>query len=299
MTHHFWFTVENRETGNQGEYVFVMSDLHGNSTPSDCGADLLYPFDLKEPWFSLGVFDMKDGNDFIYGGTDSSDIILLGPGNDFVKAFGGDKDIICGGDHSDELMAGYDGEYYLNSPYLHRLEGRDELYGEAGDDYLKGTWGRERLHGGDGNDNANNYLGGGAGNLVVGGLGDDDLFGGDDIDVIVGGPGSDTMEGWGGDDVLFGTAGVDELRGDEGDDWLCYFGDAAGVVEGGEGRDLLCMGGVGTQGVCGTSSVPDDGLVDECCFNGFSTCQCVEGGSVAPDVVLWGWSAECASFCDY
>lgn len=93
----------------------------------------------------------------------------------------------------------------------------DLLYGGTGDDDLLGRWGDDLLYGESGNDR----LGGEDGNDTLdGGTGDDTLLGGWKSDSLTGGSGNDSLEGDEGDDTLLGGTGNDILIGGSGEDRL-------------------------------------------------------------------------------
>jgi uncharacterized delta-60 repeat protein len=81
-----------------------------------------------------------------------------------------------------------------------------EVFGEAGNDFIKGSRGSDVLHGGDGND------------LLVGYHGNDSLFGGAGNDTLMGGRGRDYLDGGDGKDLLIGGDCSDVLIGGAGDD---------------------------------------------------------------------------------
>jgi 5'-nucleotidase / UDP-sugar diphosphatase len=76
-------------------------------------------------------------------------------------------------------------------------------------------------------------IGGGAGGIVLGLLGNDDLIGAIADDLLNGGKGDDRLRGLGGNDLLTGLLGSDRLEGGRGDDTLV----------GGKGLDNLFGGG--------------------------------------------------------
>ena len=81
-----------------------------------------------------------------------------------------------------------------------------EVFGDAGNDFIKGSRGSDALHGGDGND------------LMVGLDGNDSLFGGAGNDTLLGGKGNDWLWGGDGNDLLIGGHGCDRLFGESGVD---------------------------------------------------------------------------------
>lgn len=113
----------------------------------------------------------------------------------------------------------------------------DELFGGAGDDVLRGGLRRDRLFGGLGND------------LLAGGLGDDFLHGGKNADVVRGQRGADLIFGGLGFDRLVGGSGSDTIWGGMGGD-VILGGDGADLIHGGAGADLL-RGGLGGDRIYG------------------------------------------------
>jgi Ca2+-binding RTX toxin-like protein len=118
-----------------------------------------------------------------------------------------------------------------------------ELFGEAGNDILRGGPAAERLDGGDGVD------------TLDGGGGDDRLYaaspqapdGSPDGDQLAGGDGNDSIVGSGGADQANGGPGDDTLNGGSGNDVLTA-GDGADRVIGGAGKDVE-DGGPGNDAV--------------------------------------------------
>ncbi|MDX6804955.1 cadherin-like domain-containing protein [Terrihabitans rhizophilus] len=109
----------------------------------------------------------------------------------------------------------------------------NSIFGDAGNDTIRGGFRADRLDGGDGNDEIN------------GGFGDDVINGDAGDDLLNGGSGKDTLNGGVGDDVLNGGIGNDKLPGGEGNDEL-YGGIGNDTLEGGAGDDLL-NGGLGND----------------------------------------------------
>jgi hypothetical protein len=100
------------------------------------------------------------------------------------------------------------------------------LFGNTGNDLLRGGSGAERLVGGSGND------------TIDGKRGNDAIKGGDGNDTLRGGTGNDAVDGNGGDDVGLLGAGDDTFRWDP--------GDGSDVVEGGQdGADTMRFNGAG------------------------------------------------------
>jgi Ca2+-binding RTX toxin-like protein len=87
----------------------------------------------------------------------------------------------------------------------------DELYGEAGHDYIRGYSGADHIVGGKGND------------------------------TLRGARGGDDLRGGAGGDVIRGGGGHDELRGDRGADTLFSVDGASDLVAGGPDRDTATV----------------------------------------------------------
>ena len=155
-----------------------------------------------------------DGSDILEG-TIGPDVIFAGKGSDTVRA-GGGNDLICGGSGEDH-----------------------GLFGQGGNDKIDaGTSERTtKVYGGTGNDFLYDAPGGGDGQEMFGGPGDDVLKAGDSngtyIDVLDGGPGNDVMEQGGSEGVFIGGGGDDTMFGgrrDRGFDFL-ILDDAPGPVD--------------------------------------------------------------------
>lgn len=151
--------------------------------------------------------------------------------------------IIRGGDGDDQIF----GE-----------NGRDQLFGLAGDDVIRGSLGDDAIYGGTGHD----ILSGDEDDdYIEGNAGDDSVYGNQGDDLLYGGTGADTIGGWTGHDVISGEAGDDFLLGQDGDDTIdggigdddiyghagidvAYGFDGADWIDGGEDNDQL-YGGLG------------------------------------------------------
>ncbi len=122
----------------------------------------------------------------VLGGTAGSDIIISGDGDDTVYGDAGD-DVLEGG------------------------AGNDAVLGGAGDDIITDSFGDNRLEGNAGNDVivAGSMLA--AGNLILGGDGQDFIITTEDISTTFGGQG---------DDFILGAKTNLPPTGNEGDDWI-------------------------------------------------------------------------------
>ena len=232
------------------------------------------------------TIDGGQGNDTIFGGLDA-DSITGGLGNDSIDA-GLGPDTVDGGDGDDYINAGIDAfSDYANEPFglfggiqdPNPNDGRDLVFGGAGNDTIQTGDDADTIYGGIGADSISagiddDYVEGGDGNdtinaghgsdTVYGGLGDDSINGGtgfpqldipdatdpnpnNGIDLLYGGAGNDTIFGEDDDDTLYGDAGNDTLYGGIDEDTLfggldddkLFGGDAADVLDGGFGNDSL------------------------------------------------------------
>ncbi|MEZ5299661.1 MAG: hypothetical protein R3F11_03175 [Verrucomicrobiales bacterium] len=162
------------------------------------------------------------------------------------------------GQGGDDILRGGDGHDDIDGG-----SGADQIFGNAGDDTLRGGGGAgDLLDGGDGNDvihgsddGADTILGGEGADLIYGHGGNDDIDAGAGPDTVDGGDGDDVIDGEAGEDVLIGGAHHDTLRGHGGatpDDG------AVDYLYGGEGGDQL-FGGAGNDWLWGEEG---DDLID-------------------------------------
>lgn len=187
--------------------------------------------------------DQLDGQ-----GSNTKDVIELGPENDYYDTAKGHDEIDGGigndtifGDHGHDTLSGGEGDDLLDGGIM-----RDRLIGGNGSDTILGDRGNDVLYGQDGDD----ILDGGAHNdRLFGGTGDDDLFGDTGNDQLNGGEGNDTLAGGDGRDKLSGNAGNDEIFGNKGHDKL-YGNDGDDKLDGGAHNDQL-FGGIGDDELYG------------------------------------------------
>jgi Ca2+-binding RTX toxin-like protein len=128
-------------------------------------------------------------------GTDDSDTLIGGSGNDFIS----------GRKASDSLDGG------LGNDSIYGGKGLDTLTGGSGDDILFGGRGADSLDGGAGNDS---LYGGKANDTLLGGLGDDFLSGENGDDFLTGGSGNDRFllnPDSGSDTILDFEVGIDKF----------------------------------------------------------------------------------------
>ena len=209
----------------------------------------------NDTWIGSGNFDAVD-----YRGLSGAIDAHIGRG--VVKKDGIGRDSLSavedmrGTALDDRIVgdAGTGGNYLYGeggNDIVRGLAGADFLFGGDGDDKLFGGTGRDRLEGGDGEDRLEGgddddiLLGGGARDVMRGEGGADDMYGGLGGDRMLGGTGNDNIEGQAGDDDLFGQGGEDVLIGGDGVDRLDG-GRDADVLIGGAGNDFL-FGGAGAD----------------------------------------------------
>jgi|CXWL01.1.fsa_nt_gi Ca2+-binding RTX toxin-like protein len=106
------------------------------------------------------------GNDFLYGGGNSSVFVRGGDGDDAL--IGGAANDVINGENGSDLIDGGAGNDILRGG-----RGKDQLVGSAGDDLIYGGQDDDKLNGGIGND------------VLNGEQGDDIIEGGDGTDVVV------------------------------------------------------------------------------------------------------------------
>jgi Ca2+-binding RTX toxin-like protein len=149
----------------------------------------------------------------------------------------------------------------------------------GGADFIDGGAGADTISGAGGND------------TLSGGAGNDRLFGGAGDDRLSGDAGADTLEGGAGNDILFVGEG-DLANGGAGDDQFTLVdsgepGAGSVTVAGGDGRDILDLGGIAqpgtvvrtgdrTTGFNGTVTLLDGSLVH---FTGMEAVICFVKGT--------------------
>lgn len=134
-----------------------------------------------------------------------------------------------------------------NNDYIILGDGFDVGSGLGGDDYIDGNANGDQLFGNDGDDTlsmggGDDEADGGSGNdTMSGGDGNDNLSGSNGQDTLIGGVGTDTMTGGEGDDILVGNGGRDRMDGSAGTDTLLGQ-NGADVLNGGDGGDRISGG---------------------------------------------------------
>lgn len=186
------------------------------------------------------------------------------------------------------------GKDYLNGTtfddVINSREGKDSLHGGAGDDVLISfSDGFDELYGDEGND----YLkGGDNGNLFHGGSGDDEAHGGQSADKI---------NGDSGNDFLIGNAGKDKLSGGFGDDVLVG-GSEADQLVGGWGADIFRFVSIDSVDVISDFNfIPEAGFEIaqgdrlELSLDAFSALTSAPGGTLNEDEFFIGAEATTES----
>ena len=138
--------------------------------------------------------------------------------------------------HHDDVIKGDD-----NVNNIFTRGGNNLVYSYGGDDIIFAE-GQNTIYTGDGDDEvkfdsvSNKYT-----NYLYGEKGNDNLRGNSSTDYIYGGVGDDDVLGAGGNDFLYGNEGDDRLAGDTGNDVLDG-GAGADEITGGTGTDIFTMG---------------------------------------------------------
>lgn len=149
-------------------------------------------------------------------GNDASLTVFAGTGNDSVDGFNGSN--------ADDFLFGEAGNDTIRG-----LEGDDSLGGGTGADSLLGGGGADTIGGGTG---ADTILGEGGADVIDGGADNDSILGGAANDSIDGGIGDDFINAGAANDTVTGGAGADSILSGTGSD----------SIEGGVGDDLIGFG---------------------------------------------------------
>jgi len=138
----------------------------------------------------------------------------VGPDDNYLH-YTGEDHVVLGGTSGDDIILSGEGDDTLygdgGNDYLEGGAGNDAVLGGAGDDIITDSFGDNRLEGNAGNDVivAGSMLA--AGNLILGGDGQDFIITTEDISTTFGGQG---------DDFILGAKTNLPPTGNEGDDWI-------------------------------------------------------------------------------
>jgi len=173
--------------GNIGVTLDLRSDLEINSEAG-----------TVKVWIADGATienaNGGNGGDTI-NGNNGVNRLDGGNGADVLRGYAG-ADVIIGGEGGDTVHGGDDNDIIFGDRW-NEVGGADTLYGDAGDDTLRGYNGADNLFGGTGND------------WMAGHRGNDSFDGGDGNDTMYGGSGHDTFDGGAGNDAYYGGSGFD------------------------------------------------------------------------------------------
>ena len=181
--------------------------------------------------------------------TNNNELLIDSPENkilydfDSINIQGTGEDTLYGDNGNDVLR----GDRYDNT--IHGVAGEDTLYGDNGNDVLRGNQDNDTIHGGAGEDtlygdNGNDVLRGNQDDDTIHGVaGRDTLYGGLGNDRLMGNQDNDLLFGGAGDDSLYGGLGSDRIFGNIDND-LLFGGVGDDTLSGGKGNDVL----VGNEG---------------------------------------------------
>lgn len=180
------------------------------------------------------------GGDDSLGGADGDDVLDGGPGADsMVGGHGNDT-----ADYSKRTAnlvikqdpQRLDGEAGENDAVNADIE---TLLGGSGNDLLEAgnvPTGVNAVYGNGGNDTLRGLAGS---DTIYGGSGDDWIDAGTENDLVYGGTGRDTMSGNNGNDTLDGGKGVDKIYGNNGNDRIYARDGYNDIIDGGRNTDRL------------------------------------------------------------
>ena len=195
--------------------------------------------------FTINSVSVRFGN-LMFGGIDND---TMSGGGDLDVMFGLDGDDIIAGYDGNFVAAGIDADWMFGGNGNDDMEGDNEdsslltsidfLFGEQGDDTLRGGSQPDLLLGGVGDDtlsgDSNGFLLVGSIDVMFGGSGQDTMDGGTSLDVMFGGDDDDSMIG---DDETAGLISPDFMMGGAGDDTM-NGGNLLDIVLGESGNDHI------------------------------------------------------------
>ena len=258
--------ITEEAAGTFGQYAIAAGDALDAvvQTPPAPAAPLC---DSKRATVQLSLGQAPTAGHDVIVGTEASETINGGGGNDVVCALGG-NDRLSGGNGNDRMFGG-DGNDVIygdaGADVVHGGSGNDGLSGGAGADALYGSAGGDKMYGGPDFDtvsyssatagvrasvdnvaNDGNGTDGRADNIrsdverVIGSRYPDSLLGNGGANHLYGQGGNDVLHGYGGNDYLNGGTHADKLYGSTGNDRL--------VAKDGY-RDVVIDAGAGTDWV--------------------------------------------------
>lgn len=185
----------------------------------------------------MADFNGTDGND-VAQGTNANDRFSMGAGNDRLFGFDGD-DLLDGGAGSDRMQGGLGDDIYIvdqaDDVVIEAVVRGVDLVRSFVDHTLGANVEDLELLG-----DALRGTGNGLDNFVFGNAGNNVLRGAGGRDDLLGDAGADTLFGGGGDDRLDGGTGIDRMFGNRGDDAYRIDNAADQVIEtAGNGSDSV------------------------------------------------------------
>ncbi len=179
-----------------------------------------------------------EGDDIIDGGG-GSDSLVGGPGNDTADYSSRTNNLVI---KQDPLFG--DGEVGENDFVNTDIE---TVQGGSGNDLIEAgavPTGVNKVFGNNGNDTLRGLSGN---DTLYGGSGDDVMDGGTENDMLYGGTGRDNMSGSDGNDTLDGGKGVDRIYGNRGNDRIYAADGYNDIIDGGKSTDVLASSDVGDR----------------------------------------------------
>jgi Ca2+-binding RTX toxin-like protein len=209
------------------------------------GAGLVQLVNREASSVAANALRFNGGEHVVIAGTDQSDLLAGGDGDDTFYGEGG-ADIIITGQGDDQVFAGVGNDIIYDSGNV----AGDVIRGEDGDDIVVATTGAALIFGGTG---ADMIYGGRGSDLteIFGGEGGDFIRASDGGGAITGGVGDDWIEGDIGADLIVAdsdrllvnpTTGLLEPSGQEVGDDVIFGGENDNQADGGLGDDIYING---------------------------------------------------------
>jgi Ca2+-binding RTX toxin-like protein len=255
---------QDRLLGNRGNDM-MFGDAGADTLLGGDGADRLWGGSEADKLYGEAGNDQlfgDQGNDTLSGGagndvyvvTDAGDVVfeIAGNGSDRVETTllsysltAEVEDLIVLGGSGPEATRYATGNALANT--IQMQDGlaalmHDSVQGGGGGDNITLGMGNDTGFGDDGNDllmgdaGADNLVGGNGNDTVGGGIGNDTVNGGTGADQVTGGDGNDSVSGGIANDTVSGGAGADTVQGGDGND-MVYGSAGADRLFGGAGVD--------------------------------------------------------------